>query len=196
MSKALDTEFRKGVPKRDGHGTVGVRPPVTAGSFFNIPIGMQAVRNDADVYMHFLENQFNFPDMPQTISIPNPKGISLRAELTVKEFARFGELMEGAKVDGKSYFSSMRDLVTSSVFLEETKIGPKGQRYDLLETNRNLFLLQATTDLIEEFPHLLARIEENSRDTLDERFVEDRPNPNLDRSTQMLLQDKLGAPKQ
>ena len=157
---------------------------------------MQAVRNDAVVYMHFLENQFNFPDMPQTISIPNPKGISLRAELTVKEFARFGELMEGAKVDGKSYFSSMRDLVTSSVFLEETNIGPKGQRYDLLETNRNLFLLQATTDLIEEFPHLLARIEENSRDTLDERFVEDRPNPNLDRSTQMLLQDKLGAPKQ
>ena len=193
--KSLDPRYGVNNPKRDGNGRMGVRPPTTLGSYFNFPsVSMQAVRNDSAVYMHFLENQFYFPDMPSHISVPNPFGdIPFRADLTVEERIRFGELMEKATFKGKSYFSGMRDLVTSSAFLK-LNVGPKGDRYKRLKMLRDSYLKTATKDLIEERPYLKARIESEARATMQERHVDDNPNPHTDLSTRMMLEK--GIPKQ
>jgi len=141
-----------------------------------------------------LENQFYFPDMPSHISVPNPFGdIPFRADLTVEERIRFGELMEKATFKGKSYFSGMRDLVTSSAFLK-LNVGPKGDRYKRLKMLRDSYLKTATKDLIEERPYLKARIESEARATMQERHVDDNPNPHTDLSTRMMLEK--GIPKQ
>lgn len=58
---ALDPRYREDIPQFDGYGIeAGVRPPVTIGSFWNVPRVRSAdARNDSSVFQEFLMNGFH-----------------------------------------------------------------------------------------------------------------------------------------
>ena len=190
---ALDPRYREDIPQFDGYGIeAGVRPPVTIGSFWNVPRVRSAdARNDSSVFQEFLMNGFHRGQFEPKISFGGGT-VDLNAEQFV-EYQRNMQKATATSIDGQEqeFMIAMRDLVLSKAYQDaDNKIGPDGQRYAMLKGVYDFYKQRAGLLVLDKHEDLIVKLEEdiqNQKDALEN----DKLPMNLPNDIKVLLESQL-----
>jgi len=161
---ALDPRYRQDIPQFDGYGIEeGVRAPTTIGSFWNTPrVKAQAARNDSTVFQEFLMNSFHRGQFTAEISFGGAT-----VKLNAEQFVEYQRNMSEAKMTSiygqeQEFMVAMRDLVVSKAYQDaESNIGPKGERYFMLQGVYDSYKQRAGLLVLDNHEELIVKLEED-----------------------------------